>query len=226
LPPEEKVMKKWKCTVCGYIHTGEEPPDECPVCGADRSEFVEITGAMDTSSAGEAEILAEESAGAVPVGERVVKTGSFTLFSRVTDLMLKHHLHPIAVHTPNGIIPAAVLFLLLAMVLPRGSLEMAAFYNVTFVLLVMPLVLFSGIIEWRKHYRGAKTMIFILKIACGVVVLFSLLVLVAWRIVNPAVAAPESAVRWTYFLVHVVALSGAGLAGYLGGRLVFDRKKG
>ncbi len=28
-------MKKWKCTVCGYIHVGEEPPEECPVCGAE-----------------------------------------------------------------------------------------------------------------------------------------------------------------------------------------------
>ncbi|MEI6126475.1 MAG: hypothetical protein WCQ99_07980 [Pseudomonadota bacterium] len=25
-------MKKWRCTSCGYIHTGENPPDQCPVC--------------------------------------------------------------------------------------------------------------------------------------------------------------------------------------------------
>ena len=35
-------MKKWECTVCGYIHEGAEPPEICPVCGADRSKFVEI----------------------------------------------------------------------------------------------------------------------------------------------------------------------------------------
>ena len=35
-------MKKWQCTVCGYIHEGDEPPEECPVCGADRSKFIEI----------------------------------------------------------------------------------------------------------------------------------------------------------------------------------------
>src|SRR5665647_1087046 len=27
-------MKKWKCTVCGYIHQGDEPPAVCPICGA------------------------------------------------------------------------------------------------------------------------------------------------------------------------------------------------
>jgi rubredoxin len=33
---------RWRCTVCGYIHEGVEPPDVCPVCGADRSLFVLI----------------------------------------------------------------------------------------------------------------------------------------------------------------------------------------
>lgn len=35
-------MKKWKCNVCGYVHTGEQPPVECPVCGAPADEFVEV----------------------------------------------------------------------------------------------------------------------------------------------------------------------------------------
>lgn len=26
-------MKKWRCTVCGYIHEGDNPPDVCPICG-------------------------------------------------------------------------------------------------------------------------------------------------------------------------------------------------
>ena len=35
-------MKKWKCTVCGYIHTGDQPPDPCPICGAPKEKFVEL----------------------------------------------------------------------------------------------------------------------------------------------------------------------------------------
>jgi len=35
-------MKKWRCTVCGYIHEGPEPPQTCPVCGAPASAFVEV----------------------------------------------------------------------------------------------------------------------------------------------------------------------------------------
>ena len=35
-------MKKWKCTVCGYIHQGDEPPSVCPICGSPREKFVQI----------------------------------------------------------------------------------------------------------------------------------------------------------------------------------------
>lgn len=34
------MQKRWKCTVCGYIHEGAEPPERCPVCGAERARFV------------------------------------------------------------------------------------------------------------------------------------------------------------------------------------------
>lgn len=34
-----KRSNHWKCRVCGYIHEGPEPPDECPVCGASKDMF-------------------------------------------------------------------------------------------------------------------------------------------------------------------------------------------
>ena len=30
---------KWICTVCGYVHTGDEPPAECPTCHQPGSVF-------------------------------------------------------------------------------------------------------------------------------------------------------------------------------------------
>ena len=35
-------MKKFRCTVCGYIHEGEEAPERCPQCKAPASKFVEV----------------------------------------------------------------------------------------------------------------------------------------------------------------------------------------
>ncbi|MDR1047778.1 MAG: NADH peroxidase [Treponema sp.] len=36
-------MKKWVCQVCGYVHTGDQPPEKCPTCGAPASKFKEQT---------------------------------------------------------------------------------------------------------------------------------------------------------------------------------------
>ncbi len=30
---------KWKCSVCGYIHEGTEPPAKCPACGHAREHY-------------------------------------------------------------------------------------------------------------------------------------------------------------------------------------------
>ena len=36
-------MKKYVCTVCGYVHNGELPDDfVCPVCGAGKGAFKEV----------------------------------------------------------------------------------------------------------------------------------------------------------------------------------------
>ena len=32
-------MKKWICTVCGYVHEGDEAPEQCPVCKQPKEKF-------------------------------------------------------------------------------------------------------------------------------------------------------------------------------------------
>ena len=34
-------MKKWICTVCGYVHEGDSPPAQCPQCKAGADKFEE-----------------------------------------------------------------------------------------------------------------------------------------------------------------------------------------
>lgn len=34
--------KVWKCSVCGYIHQGNEPPEECPQCSSSSKEYSEL----------------------------------------------------------------------------------------------------------------------------------------------------------------------------------------
>ncbi len=37
------MKKLLRCSVCGYIHEGEEAPDACPKCGAPRDKFEELS---------------------------------------------------------------------------------------------------------------------------------------------------------------------------------------
>ena len=37
-------MAKWVCPVCGYVHEGNEPPAECPVCHVKGEKFNKVEG--------------------------------------------------------------------------------------------------------------------------------------------------------------------------------------
>jgi len=207
-------MRKWECTVCGYIHEGEEPPEECPVCAADKSLFVEIF----------------EEAASSPEPAETPKTGAkptvvATMYRIASEQILKHHLHPIAVHTPNGILPMALIFLLITTFFGFPLFETAALYSFVFVLIAMPLVIFTGYEVWQKRYRGAMTTTFKIKIGASVVTVCLLCALSIWRIVKPDIMATASTGRWVYLLLSLVLVAAVGLAGHLGGKMVFGTRK-
>lgn len=209
-------MKKWQCRVCGYIHAGNEPPEKCPVCQADASEFYEVSP--------EGEELASMVAGkpsAEPAGQESLLARGYGL---LTEQIYKNHLHPISVHFPNGVLPAAVIFIGLAIFLDHTGLKDAAWYNLIFVVLTMPVVLFSGYVSWHKRYRGAMTQTFVVKIVCAAVCTVAAVVLMVWRYNDPTIMDVASPSRWLFLLVAVVMLATAGLAGHLGGKLVFDNR--
>ena len=39
-------MKTWICSVCGYVHEGENPPEKCPQCQAPAEKFNEKSDEM------------------------------------------------------------------------------------------------------------------------------------------------------------------------------------
>lgn len=198
-------MKKWECTVCGYIHEGDEPPENCPICGAGAEYFKEIVEEQEESAPA---AVKPESAASVAVEP----TG-------LAALVMKLHLHPISVHTPNGVLPLALVFLALAIIFGLAGFELAAFYNLVFVLLTMPVVILTGYLEWQNRYKGIRSKIFITKIGASMVATTSLLAMVVWRLIEPQVAT--SANRWIYLLLCAVMVGAVGLAGHMGGKLVF-----
>lgn len=55
------MQKQRKCTVCGYIHEGDSPPEECPTCGAPRSQFILLTELPGDLASSLKRVFAEES---------------------------------------------------------------------------------------------------------------------------------------------------------------------
>ncbi len=43
---EDMIMKKFVCSVCGYVHEGDAAPEFCPVCKAPASKFIEQSEEM------------------------------------------------------------------------------------------------------------------------------------------------------------------------------------
>ena len=39
-------MAKWVCSVCGYVHEGDQAPAECPVCHVGADKFYKMEGEM------------------------------------------------------------------------------------------------------------------------------------------------------------------------------------
>ena len=208
-------MKKWKCTVCGYIHEGDEPPEECPVCGADKSKFIELPS--DEPAAGSDP--QERAAADAGIG----RTVSIPLLrgSRLYEIMMKHHIHPVSVHVPNGVLPVAMVFVVLAALFNFAGLSQAALYNLVFVVVSIPVVLFSGLIEWQNKYGGSLTKLFITKIIASIVVTLTAVILALWLFVEPDVVTTPSPGRLVFFIVNLVMLGGVTTAGLIGGKLVF-----
>ena len=39
-------MAKFVCSICGYVYEGEKAPEQCPICKAPASKFIEQAGEM------------------------------------------------------------------------------------------------------------------------------------------------------------------------------------
>ncbi len=43
---QKNTEKTWRCSICGYIHYGEEAPEVCPICNAKAADFKEINAVV------------------------------------------------------------------------------------------------------------------------------------------------------------------------------------
>lgn len=56
---EEITMAKWVCSVCGYVHEGDQPPQECPVCHVPGEKFNKVEGELTLAAEHEFGVYAQ-----------------------------------------------------------------------------------------------------------------------------------------------------------------------
>ncbi len=230
-------MKKWKCTICRYIHEGDAPPDRCPICKAPASKFILLEPEIDEKSKDGLKI--KELERQITEQKAIIEANKpkwLKLYDSLQKQLVKHHAHPISVHFPNGLLPVAVTFFILAVLFgsafstadtsstcsPDGIssiLSSAGFLNMLFVLFMLPFVLFAGYVEWIRKYNKAMTSLFVIKIAAATLTTITCIFSVVWYIIDPQVLS--SCLSWVFILLNVIMVASAGIAGHLGGKLVF-----
>lgn len=181
------MAKRWQCTVCGYIHVGNEPPESCPVCGADKSKFI---------------ALAAEDSG----------------FFR--ELVAAFKLHPVLAHFPGGLMPTAVLFLLVYMITKQPGLEAASYWLVMVLTIVVPFSLVTGIRDWHKYFGKQRAPVFYKKFTLALTLLTLGVVAIALRYDQPGLLTTDSWHRWLYLLCLAGMLTSISLLGHYGSLLM------
>jgi rubredoxin/uncharacterized membrane protein len=209
-------MKQWQCSVCGYVHKGEEPPDKCPVCGADKSRFVLIADPAAPPSGPTPQI---------PQRDPEVKGSSSTdSWSKLSHRLTQLHAHPIAVHIPNGVLPITVFFAFLAWLFSSTALATAAKFNMFLVFLCMPWVIFTGLIDWKNRFKARMTPVFRAKMICAGIVTVLSLILSIWWLIKPTSLVDRGFSCSIFLLLHLLDLVAAAIAGWYGGKLVFPKR--
>lgn len=180
------MPKRWQCTICGYIHEGDTPPEFCPVCGADRAQFI---------------LLSEERQ------------------NLLREMIEVFRLHPVMAHFPNGLVPTAVLLVLLYLTFRWPGLEAGAFWLLAVVVAAAPVTAGSGIYEWRKQFGGQRAPIFLRKIGLALTLLFFGALALSLRHGQPELLTTPGWQRWAYMALLAGMLCCVTLLGHYGAML-------
>ena len=125
-------------------------------------------------------------------------------------------LHPPLTHMPTGLIVGAFTFLLLALILRRGTFLKPAYYCIALALIFFFPAVFLGFTDWWHFYAGVWTFPIKMKIVLSGVLLIFLSTAVIIEIKNIG----GSMSRFIIYFCCLVTVVGVG---HFGGQMVFGQ---
>ena len=132
------------------------------------------------------------------------------------------YLHPIPVHFPLALFPAAFASLLFYLLTGMTEFESGAYIMIIFGLLITPVTIASGFADWKIRYRGQMTRVFKIKIIGALVLLALALPAVLIRQHHPEInLLPLDWTGWLYLGLLAACQADCMIIGHYGGKLVF-----
>ena len=140
------------------------------------------------------------------------------MFDFIYEMLQKfgytHPLHPTLTHLPIGLVLAAFVFGLIAIVFRKPALFSTARHCITFALITVPLAVLLGLMDWQHFYNGDPNPLIIAKIILG----FVLMALFSYAIL----LGRQGEVNTRKFLViSMLCFVVTCLIGFLGGELQY-----
>ncbi len=129
--------------------------------------------------------------------------------------------HPIAVHFTNALFPVAFFFLVLYLIFRLESFRYTYFYILALATISSPIAYFTGIVDWKQRYKGAKTSTFVKKIRSGIALIVVGIVCTAWYGTYPDLLDTAGVGTILFLGLNLSTLPLTVALGHLGGKLVF-----
>ncbi len=139
------------------------------------------------------------------------------IYSILVKTGFTHPLHPIITHLPVGLVIAAFVFSLIALLFRKPALAQTARHCSILALISVFPTLLLGIMDWQHFYAGAW--LFPVKIK---LFLAGLVLILLFVTVSVAVSIKEGSMK-TVLLYGLCLITVVGL-GYFGGELVYGQK--
>jgi len=134
------------------------------------------------------------------------------LYQALANIGYTHPLHPAVTHIPVGLVIGGFIFALTGTILKRPSLAKSARHCFWLALLVLPVAVLFGLMDWQHFYAGAWLMPIIMKMVLAAVLLFLLIVtLIPFREKVPLV----------FYCLCLFIVIGMG---FFGGELVYGTR--
>jgi uncharacterized membrane protein len=132
------------------------------------------------------------------------------------------HLHPVPVHFPQALFPAAFVALLIHLFANLQEFETASYIMFLFALVSTPLTIASGFADWKLRFKGQMTRVFRIKIIGAILLLLCSMPAVLLRMQHPEITVlPLGWPGWLYLGLLTLCQLDCAVVGYYGGRLVF-----